>query len=665
MKPLLLEDFLDYKCLSELKASPLKTRAVFSVTKCNKKNNCYVSYLYAYLKDDGSIIRITGKGRERTFFWLDNDTIIYSSELSRFVKDKAKNGEKWTSYYSYSFKDKKTSHYMDVPLECEKIFRIDENNFAVTADYDLTWPEIENLKDKEKARLISEKRIKEESYLTADEIPFRFDGMGFRNNKRTRLFIFNKKTGKTRSVTDKFSNVEFISCRRKKLLISKRKFTKDSPRRFDLSGLSVYDFETDTLKEYIEENTYRMRYVGFMGEMPVFAASDGKRYGYQENPYFFYFNEEDKREHIFAKNELSVSNAVTTDTRFGGGNYIEADEKYIYYVATEGGNANIKRVSLNGKFEKLTYLTGTVDFISLFGDEIIFIGMLDNSPQEIYSLKDGKVRRLSNFNRWVKEERTLSTPERLDYENEHIAQTGYVIKPIGFEKDKKYPGILYIHGGHKMSFGPIFYHEMQLWANEGYFVFYTNPRGSDGYDNVFADIIGKYGRDDYKDLMKFTDEVIKKYAQLDEGKIGVGGGSYGGFMTNWIIGHTNRFRCACSQRSIANFISMFGTGDTNYRFPVWDFETKPWTDASRYWEHSPLKYADKAVTPTLFINSENDFRCPISEGMQMFSALKYHGVEAKLCIFKGEGHELSRGGKPVNRINRIKEITSWWNRYLK
>ena len=206
---------------------------------------------------------------------------------------------------------------------------------------------------------------------------------------------------------------------------------------------------------------------------------------------------------------------------------------------------------------------------------------------------------------------------------------------------------------------------MQGCANVGYFVFVRNPRGGDGRGNEFADIRGRYGKEDYSDLMKFTDVVLKKYPQIDVNKVGVTGGSYGGFMTNWIIGHTDRFAAAASQRSISNWISMAYISDIGYYFAEDQVASTPWTDMDLMWEQSPLKYADKVKTPTLFIHSDEDYRCPIAEGWQMFSALKYHGVEARLCMFKGENHELSRGGKPLHRQRRLDEITDWFEKYLK
>ena len=143
---------------------------------------------------------------------------------------------------------------------------------------------------------------------------------------------------------------------------------------------------------------------------------------------------------------------------------------------------------------------------------------------------------------------------------------GFVMKPVGYEPGKRYPGILHIHGGPKMVFGPGFHHEMQLWAASGFFVCYCNPRGSCGKGNAFADLQGKYGEVDFRDLMEFTDEVLRRYPEIDADRMGVAGGSYGGFMTNWVIGHTDRFRCAVSQRSIANYVGDYLLSDIGYYY---------------------------------------------------------------------------------------------------
>ena len=204
---------------------------------------------------------------------------------------------------------------------------------------------------------------------------------------------------------------------------------------------------------------------------------------------------------------------------------------------------------------------------------------------------------------------------------------------------------------------------MQYLASQGYFVFFCNPEGSDGRGNPFADIRGKYGTIDYDTIMKFTDAVLEKYPEIDTSRVAVTGGSYGGFMTNWIIGHTDRFVCAATQRSISKWISMYGISDIGPYFTKDQMAADIYDNTEKLWWHSPIKYVAQMKTPTLFIHSNEDYRCPMAEGMQLYTALVNKGVPAKLCYFKGENHELSRSGKPLHRLRRLKELIEWIQAY--
>lgn len=239
---------------------------------------------------------------------------------------------------------------------------------------------------------------------------------------------------------------------------------------------------------------------------------------------------------------------------------------------------------------------------------------------------------------------------------------GFILKPMDFEAGKKYPVIFDIHGGPKTVYGPVFYHEMQYWASRGYFVIFCNPTGSDGR-GAFMDIRGKYGTVDFDDLMAFCDEALAKYPEMDADNLFETGGSYGGFMTNWIIGHTDRFRACVSQRSISNWTSFYGVSDIGPDFSEDQCGSTIWPDVEKFWWHSPMKYADKVKTPTLFLHSLEDYRCPVDQGYQMYSALIAHGVESRLVLFRGENHELSRSGKPKHRIRRLNEITGWFEQH--
>ena len=247
-------------------------------------------------------------------------------------------------------------------------------------------------------------------------------------------------------------------------------------------------------------------------------------------------------------------------------------------------------------------------------------------------------------------------------------------------EDGKFPCILHIHGGPATVFGSVYHHEMQLWANAGFYVIFCNPRGSDGRGGAFEDICDRYGGIDYEDLMAFTDEALRRCPKIDPERLGVTGGSYGGFMTNWIIGHTDRFKAACSQRSISSWTVFEHTSDIGYSFTKYhqgartrDAEAvraegsdgQPRSGREQLWAHSPLAAAPNCKTPTLFIHSDRDYRCWMAEGISMFTALQMNGCPSKMVLFHDETHELSRSGKPKNRIHRMEEILAWMEKYLK
>ena len=242
---------------------------------------------------------------------------------------------------------------------------------------------------------------------------------------------------------------------------------------------------------------------------------------------------------------------------------------------------------------------------------------------------------------------------------------GWIMKPPGFNPKKKYPSILEIHGGPRVQYGNYFMHEFYCLAAQGYVVFFCNPRGGQGYGEKHSRAIhNNWGSVDYDDLMAWTDYVARK-PYIDRKRMGVTGGSYGGYMTNWIIGHTSRFAAAVTQRSVSNLISMWGSSDFNWGFQEEFGNRPPWENHKNYWRQSPMKYMGKARTPTLVIHSEQDLRCAIEQGEQVFVALKKLGVDTEMVRFPDEPHGLSRGGRTDRRVERLGHILRWFGKYLK
>ncbi|WP_278573168.1 alpha/beta hydrolase family protein [Fusobacterium ulcerans] len=659
MENLKLKDFLDYKYLSNLEFSPNGENAGFIVNTTNYDDNNYQSNIWLLNNKTKKYSKLTSLNEERSFLWIDNSTIIFPATRDAKLKEKVSQGEKWTAYYSIDINGGEADKYMQIPLMVTAIKMIDKDNFVLTAKYDNYGINLNEMTGEERTKAIA--KLKEEKdYEVLDEIPFWSNGGGFTNQKRNRLYLYNRVSNEVTPLTCEHTVVTYFSYKDGKVLYVGNVFEGKLEQR---EGIFCYDIaskKTETLLP-IEAN-FRVSYAEFLEDAVICALNDCKEYGMNQNPSFYVIK--NGKVELLKKHDTWMINTVGSDCRYGGGKAYRVVNGKLYFPTTVFKDSFLNTIDLAGNETVLTKANGSVDVYDVHGDEILFVGLRGIKLQEIYSLKDGEETQLTSFNENVYTDKKLSIPEKCNFVNDGIEIEGWVLKPVDYDETKTYPAILDIHGGPKTVFGEVFYHEMQVWANMGYFVFFCNPRGGDGRGNAFADIRGKYGTIDYDDLMKFTDVVLEKYP-IKADRVGVTGGSYGGFMTNWIIGHTDRFRCAASQRSIANWISKFGTTDIGYYFNADQNASTPWINQEKLWWHSPMKYADKAKTPTLFIHSEEDYRCWLAEGIQMFTALKYHGVEARLCMFRGENHELSRSGKPKHRVRRLEEMTNWFEKYLK
>ena len=279
--------------------------------------------------------------------------------------------------------------------------------------------------------------------------------------------------------------------------------------------------------------------------------------------------------------------------------------------------------------------------------------------------KDGAQRQITNINGPLFAELNLTQPEEIDYTSFDGKQVhAWVQKPPDFDPSKKYPLILNIHGGPHAAYGWVFDHEFQWMAAKGYVVLYPNPRGSTTYGQDFGNIIQyHYPGDDYKDLMAGVDEVLKR-GYVDPNKLGVTGGSGGGVLTDWTVGHTHRFHAAVSQRDISDWTSWWYTADFTLFQPSW-FKAPPFDDPKDYIERSPITYIKNVDTPMMFILGDVDWRTPPgSGGEQMFRALKYMHKPTVMVHFPGESHELSRSGQPWHRVERLDHIVGWFDKWL-
>ncbi|MDQ0430255.1 dipeptidyl aminopeptidase/acylaminoacyl peptidase [Planomicrobium stackebrandtii] len=369
--------------------------------------------------------------------------------------------------------------------------------------------------------------------------------------------------------------------------------------------------------------------------------------------------------------DAPVGDYVVADHQQGAASpgVVWTKDDHLYFQVSAMGDVRLYFASLDGMI-----FPASPDLEHVYGYDVsqdgeFAIAAISNpvNPGELYRLTiaTGERKTLTRFNQEFLEGTELAEAQPIVAKGaKDWAVHGWLMKPYGYQEGQKYPLVVNIHGGPHAMYANTFVHEMQLLAARGFGVLYVNPRGSHGYSQKFVDAVrGEYGGGDYEDIMNSVTETVESNDWIDADRLGVTGGSYGGFMTNWIVGHSDLFKAAVTQRSISNWISFFGVSDIGYYFSDWQIGADM-TDVDKLWEHSPLKYAKNVETPLLILHSENDYRCPIEQSEQLYVTLKSMGKETEFVRFPEADHNLSRTGKPNLRFARLEQITGWMEKYL-
>ena len=652
MESIKIDDLLKFKFLSGVAASPSGKKAAFLVKQACRKKNGYDSWVYIVDFGTKEVRKLTSFGAETLLSFDSEDTLLFAS--SRKHEDRPEKNQEKTVFYRLPLQGGEAVRAFELPYSVGSIKKMEDGAYAFSAVVDLNKPS-------------EEEELKEyQDYHILEELPYWENGAYFVSRFRNSLFLFDENAGgaeKIRKVTEDLFAVDGFRTEGDAIVYTGAAYDRLLPKT---KGLYSYHKKTGETKTLVEPDKLRIGLFDCAGDRIVFAGSAMDHHGSGQYPDIYVW--ENGHTDFAARFGHSVGSVPTGDIMLGGGEKFLACGQKAYFTACVGTRGELYRYE-NGAVEKAFDFDGAIDCFAACEGGFVFVGRTPGKLQELYLYHEesGVCEQLTHINeaafdgKYVGE---LHDAGFTDSDGVHI--DGWVILPKDYDPNKKYPAILDMHGGPRVAFGTTLFHEMQTFAGNGYFVFLCNPRGADGRDDDFADLRGKYGTVDFKDFMEFTDHVLKLYPAIDEKRLGVTGGSYGGWMTNWIIGHTDRFAAAVSQRSFSNWLSDFGCSEIGFSFDVDENGGKtPWTAPKELWERSPVAYADKAKTPTLFIHSLKDYNCPLSEGMQMFAALKYHGVPSKAFLFEGENHELSRSGKPLHRMRRLSEMTAWFDKYLK
>lgn len=627
MKKFCNEDYQMLRTVRGLQISPDGRRALYTVQRMNVKRDAYENYLWLLDLESGRETQLTTGGRENGAFWLDNNHVLFSAVRGGDVPVNE------TVFYSIAVDGGEAVEYMRIPVAGAQASLLGNDRFLVRADTDLN-PETERDQDK---------------WLFFDEYPYWGDGGSYENRHRRALFLWDRATGELRQLTAPTMQTFMTFCSDDVLT--------------DKDGICYvgYDYDRDEAGR-----ACICRYEWASGETKILC---------RDSCYVFSLAQRNGRVYYGAwaieDGPAIASIRIKSVSLNGGDMRVDAEPQWELGAVCQRDGVTLFQRTFQAK-SIMARWTDELEYEDIptpginptcpipVGEDIIFTGWRSNRLPEIYRWRDGQVTQLSHQNDELYDTYSFSVPEPLCVEDGSDKVYGWVMKPVEYEPGKKHPGILNTHGGPHGCYNDIFTCEHQRWANEGYFVFFCNPRGSTTYGVDFMNVTGRLGEEDFHNVMAFTDAVLEAYPDLDPERLAITGQSYGGFMTSWAVGHTDRFKAAAARMSPINWISMHGTSVERW-YGDRVVAATPWTDLDALWRQSPLRYADRVTTPTLFIQHEKDQYCPLEQAQQMFVALLERGVDTRLMVNRGCGH----GGRRVSQLlHDIDVMLEWFGRYL-
>ena len=627
------KDIFKLKFLGSIKV--FSNSAIFTLSYMDEKENTYITHLFMVNKK--TYKQLTFEGKRNVNPKVSND-----KKLLAFLSDRHKEKEKGLQIYYF-----KEGLFEPIKLTDEKEGIID---FHWTDDNKIIFL-------KERKKNIDSPYKKDSDIHIIESLFYKFDNVGYFENKIFEIYLLDLNGRKRRLFSSDKPISDFRFKNDKLYLLGNFENNGDIE---SYNYIYEYDIKRRKLKKIVDGN-WDISGFEIFGDDIIFVGSKRDR-GFAEIKHFYRVSG-GKIVDLTPNLDRNPYNSLNSDSRFANNQPLFKFDNYgnIYFLMTDGPRCVLCKLKKDGSIDKLIEGNFSVEGFDIDDNgNIYWIKQSFTNPSEIY-FNDKKI---TSFNEKFLKKFKLKEPEYIRFKaSDNVEVEGFVLKPYNDLKkeNNKYSAILEIHGGPRTTYGYSFMFEFHLLAYDGHFVLFSNPRGSDGYGFEFANrIVKDYGNRDYLDLMEFVDEVLKRYNDIDKDRIGVIGGSYGGFMTNWIITKTDRFKLALTQRSISNWISFFGTSDIGWLFGNYEIGKTPFDNFDEYIKRSPIFHLKNVKTPLLILHTDKDYRCPLEQAEQLFTALRILNKDVKLIVIPDESHELSRSGKPKHRVERLYHILKWF-----
>ncbi|UCH24450.1 MAG: S9 family peptidase [Trueperaceae bacterium] len=649
---LIPEDLLEFRWLESLALDPTGTRVAYTIKRVDPVVNGYVSDLYVRALDGGAPLRVTERrGMVLSLAWSpDGLRLAYSS-----------NGDASHEVAIWSVESGERERY---PLEGEPLTALD---WSPQGDklVGVRWTLLRQ--DREQA---IRPGIPTPNMKVVRRLRYKQDGVGFVHDRFSQIWVLELPSGDLHQVTRSecdYSEPKWSHAGDRIAFIG---LAREQNQALGQGQIFVCTYPGGEPERLLPDWQGACRSPAW-GQNDDAIAFAGHEHPAPTNrrvfmtPYLADVHAATARP-LAPRIDQEVGNYAASDSRQALSNVTvrwASDDPWIYFLLTVEGTVELRRIDTSGRFE--TLLSGprvVFEYSPAAGDRVAFGAADPTNPGDLYLWRAGEVERLTALNTWLADHR-LVRPEAYWFDGvDGVKVHGWLMKPPGFDASKTYPAIVYVHCS---MFSWDFSHEFQCLVQAGYVLTYFNQRGTTaGYGQAWTRASeGDQGGKDFDETMLGVDHLLER-PYVDAARLGVTGGSCGGFMTNWIVGHTNRFAAAVTQRSITNQISFFGTADIGPECTEGETGTNAFRDLDSSWRQSPLAYAEAITTPLLILHSDQDHRCPLEQAEQLFAALRWLGREVELVIFEGESHGLSRGGRPGNRIGRLRQILGWFEQYL-